>query len=205
MALLFVRHGSSILNAGDPADPRDMFRGWSDVPLSDFGRKTIAQTAAWLKNIKLDQIVSSDLPRAAQTAQMIGQATGAPVSLDQRLRPLNVGMLTGKVITPELGKVLDQAHEQRDMPIPGGETYNDFIQRYSSILPELLQSSQQGNIAVVAHHRNLLALPEIFFGQKAKTKGPPDPGGVMALTQKGLKPLFTPPASTSAYSEHAVS
>lgn len=205
MALIFVRHGSTALNAGDPADPRDMFRGWSPVPLSDFGRKTLAQTASWLKNAKLSQIISSDLPRAVESAQIISKATGVPVTPDPRLRPLHVGNLTGKVITPELGKVLDQAHENRDMLIPGGETYNDFIRRYSSIFPELLQAGQQGNVVVVTHHRNLLALPHMFFGKELKTKGPPDPGGVMALTQKGLHPLFTPPASTSAYSEHAVS
>jgi len=205
MALLFVRHGSSVLNAGDPADPRDMFRGWSLVPLSDFGRKTVAQTADWFRQIPLQGIVSSDLPRAAETANMISQSTGVPVTLDQRLRPLNVGQLTGQVITPELKKILEGAHHNKDMPIPGGETYNNFIQRYAGILPELLQASQQGNIAVVTHHRNLLAIPHIFFGQEAKSKGPPDPGGIMALTQKGLYPMFTPPASTSAYKEHAVS
>lgn len=205
MALIFVRHGSSVLNAGDPADPRDMFRGWSDTPLSDFGRKTIAQTAAWLKGIPVQQIVSSDLPRAAETAQMIGQTIGAPVQLDQRLRPLNVGMLTGQVITPDLKKVLEDSHEQRDVPIPGGESYNSFIQRYSSILPELLQSGQSGNTVVVTHHRNLLALPNMFFGKELKTQGPPDPGGVMALTGKGLVPLYTPPAAHTAYKEHAAS
>jgi len=205
MALIFVRHGSSALNAGDPADPRDMFRGWSPAPLSEFGQKQMAKTANWLKQVPISQIVSSDLPRAAQTAQMIGQVVGVQPKLDPRLRPLNVGQLTGQVITPELGKLLDQAHEQRDMQIPGGESYNNFINRYKQILPELLQSGQQGNTVVVTHHRNLLALPEIFFGQKAQTKGPPEPGGVMVLGQKGLKSLYTPPSQEGTYQEHAVS
>lgn len=205
MALIFVRHGSSRLNAGDPADPRDMFRGWSNVPLSDFGQKTVAQTAAWLKQVPVSQIVSSDLPRAVQTAQMISQATGATVQADPRLRPLNVGTLTGKVITPAGKQLLEDAHENWDKPLPGGETYRDFINRYTSIFPELLQAGQQGNVVVVSHHRNLLALPHLFFGKPLQTKGPPEPGGVMVLSQKGLVPLFTPPAVQSVYKEHAVS
>lgn len=206
MALLLVRHGSSVLNAGDPADPRDMFRGWATVPLSDFGRKTIAQTAGWFKGLPIDQIVSSDLPRAAETAQMISQTTGAPVKLDPRLRPLNIGNLTGQVITPENKKILDQAHKDWDMPILGGESYRDFINRYTSILPELLQAGQKANVVMVTHHRNLLALPHLMFGQELKTKGPPGPGGVMALTQKGLQPLFSPPAETaSSYAKEATS
>lgn len=205
MALIFVRHGSTNLNAGDPADPRDMFRGWTEAPLSDFGRKTVAQTAAWFRDVPVDQIVSSDLPRSAETAQMIGQTTKAPVQLDQRLRPLHVGVLTGQVITDDSKKILEQAHRDRDVPIPGGESYNDFIRRYTSILPELVQAGQKANVVVVTHHRNLLALPHLFFGKELKTQGPPDPGGVLALSQKGLMPLFTPPAVHSRYQEHAVS
>lgn len=205
MALIFVRHGSSELNAGDPADPTDKFRGWADVPLSDFGRKTVAQTASWLQHIPVNQIISSDLPRSVETAQMIGQTTKAPVNIDPRLRPLNVGVLTGQTITDEGKKLLEESHKNKDMMIPGGESYNDFINRYTSILPELLQAGQTQNIVVVTHHRNLLALPHLFFGQELKTKGPPEPGGAMALTQKGLYPLYTPPAVASVYKEHAVS
>lgn len=206
MALIFVRHGSTQLNAGDPADPRDMFRGWSPAPLSDFGRQTVAQTAAFMSRIPLKVIVSSDLPRSVESAQMISKATGGvPVIPDPRLRPLNVGSLTGQVIDERGKHMLEAAHRNRDQPIPGGESYNDFLQRYKSILPELLQAGQNDNIAVVTHHRNLLALPEIFFGKRAQTKGPPSPGGVMTLTQKGLYPLYESPAEASAYKEKAVS
>lgn len=205
MALIFVRHGSSTLNAGDPSDPEDRFRGWSPVPLSDFGKKTVAQTAAWLQRIPISQIITSDMPRAMETAQMIAQPTNTPVTVDQRLRPLDVGILTGQKITPEGKKILEDSHQNKDLPIPGGETYRNFEQRYTSILPELLQAGQNQNIVVVTHHRNLLALPHLFFDQELKTKGPPEPGGAMALTAKGLYPLYTPPAVASVYKEHAVS
>ena len=207
MALLFVRHGSTVLNAGDPADPRDYFRGWTPAPLSDFGHKTMAQTADWFQKnkVQLSSIVSSDMPRSVQSAQHLSQATGVPVQIDQRLRPLNIGHLTEQLITPDNIKLLDQAQKDHTMPLPGGESYSDFLNRYKSILPELLQAGQQGNVAVVTHHRNLLALPNIFFNQPITTKGPPEPGGVMVLTQKGLKPLFTPIQSKEAYNEHAAS
>lgn len=205
MALIFVRHASTSLNAGDPAEPKDQFRGWTDAPLSDFGRTTMAQTAAWFRSVPLQGIISSDLPRAAESAEMISKATGVPVKYDPRLRPLNVGYLTGKDITPETAKVMEQAHQNRDMPLPGGESYNDFANRYAGIIPELLQAGQSGNVAVVTHHRNLLALPNMFFGKPLSTKGPPVPGGVMALTQKGLFPLYESPASASVYKEKAAS
>jgi broad specificity phosphatase PhoE len=212
MALLFLRHGSTGANSGD-SDPssgfgtKDYFRGWSNVPLSPKGNATMTQTAQWFsKNgIKVDGIVSSDMSRAVQSAQILSQATGASIQSDPRLRPLNVGKLTGQEITPELLKILDDAHKNRDNPIPGGESYNQFLDRYKSVLPELLQQGQGKNIVAVTHHRNLLALPHIFFGQaEPQAKGPPVPGGVMALGQKGLHTLFEPPGEHD-YQEKAKS
>lgn len=211
MALLFLRHGSTGANAGDADESqgfgdKDYFRGWSPIPLSKKGISTVNQTAQWFsKNrIKVDGILSSDMPRAMQTAGIVSKATGAPVQSDPRLRPLNVGVLTEQEITPEGKKLLESAHSNMDQAIPGGESYNDFLNRYKSALPELLQKGQTGNYVVISHHRNLLALPHIFFGQKPQVKGPPVPGGVMGLSQKGLHVLFEPPGEKD-YQEKAQS
>lgn len=205
MALIFVRHGSTELNAGDPKDKKDYFRGWTDAPLSDFGRKTVKQTAAWFKPLKIDKLYTSDLPRAVETAQMISKVTNNKVEPDKRLRPLDVGYLTAQLITPEGKKVLEESHRNKDEPIPGGESYNDFIDRYTDILPDLLKESKDKNVVVVTHHRNLLALPHLFFGKPLKVKGPPEPGGIMTLTDKGIHVLYVPPAVASVYNEHASS
>src|SRR5439155_2408431 len=185
MALLFVRHGSSSLNAGDPSDPRDMFRGWTSVPLSDFGRQTVRQTAAWFIGKPIHMLISSDMPRAAETAQMVGETIGIQPTLDQRLRPWHIGVLTGQVITPELKDYINKLQTaDQNTPVPDGEAYNDFVQRYGSILPDLLRAGQQQNVVVVAHHRNALALSHMLYNKEPATEGPPDPGGIAAVTNE---------------------
>jgi len=205
--LYFVRHASTELNAGDPADPRDMFRGWTQAPLSDFGRKTTRQTAAWFRNRPVDAIISSDLPRAAETAQQIGQMVGIQPTFDPRLRPWHIGQLTGQLITPKLKEYVNDLQTKRqNEPVPGGEAYNDFLQRYGSALPEILQAAQQQNIVMVAHHRNSLSLAQLLYGKPTQTQGPPDPGGIALITPRGVQPVFTPPAVLAGqYKERASS
>lgn len=212
MALLFVRHGSTGANAGDN-DPsqgfgdKDYFRGWSNIPLSPKGNKAVKQTAEWFaKNqIKVDGILSSDLHRAQETANEISKAINVPVQTDPRLRPLNIGSLTGLEITPDKEKILEAAHKNTDMTIPGGESYKQFTDRYSDILKQLLPLGQQKNYIIVTHHRNLLALPHLFFGvTEPPVKGPPVPGGVVVLGNKRLEVLFEP-SGQEKYTEKAKS
>lgn len=210
MALLFVRHGSTGANAGDSGDgfnTRDYFRGMINVPLSQFGRQTLAQTAAWFKGKPIDQIIASPLARAFQSATAIGQATGAPVQADSRLLPWNIGALSGQLITPERKELANRLQTtSTDEAAPGGEPYSQFEQRYSSILPELLNAAQSKNIVVVAHHRNALALNKLLYGGETRTSGPPDPGGVALVGKSGLMPLFTPPAvAANEYKKEATS
>jgi len=209
MALLFVRHGSTGANAGD-SDARygftdkDYFRGWTQLPLSPDGVKALQQTADWLKQVPLQAIISSDLPRAAQSAQLISKATGAPVKLDPRLRSMDIGQFTEQEITPERKKLFEYAQDKRNVTLPGGtETYNDFMERYKSVLPELLQMGQNANVAVVTHHRNILALPEIFHNQRAKVTDDTLPGSVSVLTPKAMKVLYQPTDLKRGYAEKA--
>lgn len=206
MTLWMVRHASTALNAGDPTDPRDMFRGWVDEPLSPFGMKTGQKTANWFKGKPIDAIYSSDLTRARQMADMIGKSTGVPVQSTPLLRPWNIGNLSGQVITPELLK-LSEEHQTKmpDTPLPGGESYNQFQQRYSQILNPILQEAQTKNVVVVAHHRNALALSSMLYGQPTAVKGPPDPGGVVQVTKAGIRPIYTPAEQEKVYNQHTTS
>lgn len=194
MALLFVRHGSTWANVGDPSDPKDYFRGSGiDAPMSDFGMKTAAQTAQWFSKIPVQAIISSPLIRAQQMAHLISQSTGVPVSTDQRLTPWHLGAFSGQPITPEGIKALDQ-FQKSNVPTPGGEQFSDFVDRTKSVLPEIIQAAQKANIAVVAHHRTALLMNSLMYNQPLTHKGPPLPGGVVAFTQKGMQQIFAPQA-----------
>jgi broad specificity phosphatase PhoE len=87
--LLLVRHGETDWNA----DGR--LQGHTDRPLSDFGRRQAQQLAAELEGDELEAIYSSDLARARETAEIVGERLGLPVELDPDLREKDWGNWEG--------------------------------------------------------------------------------------------------------------
>ena len=90
--LLLVRHGETDWNA----DGR--LQGHTDRPLSDFGRRQAQQLAEELEAESLEAIYSSDLARARETAEIVGERLGLPVVLEPDLRETNWGTWEG--LTP---------------------------------------------------------------------------------------------------------
>ena len=64
--LILVRHGESEWNS------QNRFTGWMDVPLTQSGRKDARNAASLLSaaEIRIDQIYTSSLSRAVETADM---------------------------------------------------------------------------------------------------------------------------------------
>jgi probable phosphoglycerate mutase len=87
--LLLVRHGETDWNA----DGR--LQGQTDRPLSDFGRRQARQLADELADEELEAVYSSDLTRARETAEIIGERLGLPVALDPDLREKDWGTWEG--------------------------------------------------------------------------------------------------------------
>jgi len=61
MSILLIRHGETALNAARVVQP-------ADTPLSERGAAQAAALARRLADFGIAAILSSDLPRAAQTA-----------------------------------------------------------------------------------------------------------------------------------------
>lgn len=89
--LYIVRHGQTDWNL------EHRIQGQSDIPLNSTGRAQATQVATELSRFNLKYIISSDLSRAAETAQIIGDALRINVEYDPRLREYDFGNLTGRV------------------------------------------------------------------------------------------------------------
>ncbi len=87
--LLLVRHGETDWNA----DGR--LQGQTDRPLSDYGRRQARQLAEELVDEELEAIYASDLARARETADIVGERLGLPVALDPQLREKDWGTWEG--------------------------------------------------------------------------------------------------------------
>lgn len=86
--ILCVRHAESVWNASG------RWQGHADPPLSDRGRADARSAAARL-NGSIEAIVSSDLVRAAETAEIIGRVVGIDIEVEPDLREINVGEWSG--------------------------------------------------------------------------------------------------------------
>jgi len=88
-ALLLVRHGETDWNA------EGRLQGQTDRPLSDYGRRQARELAEELADEGLEAIYSSDLARAHETAEIVGERLGLAVVLDPDLREKDWGSWEG--------------------------------------------------------------------------------------------------------------
>jgi probable phosphoglycerate mutase len=141
VSLLFIRHGETALNAARTLQP-------ADTPLGERGFAQARAVAARLANAGLVRILSSDLPRALQTAQAIADASGAPLETTPLLQERNFGDLRGRAYD-ELGF---NPLAMDDAP-PNGESVEQFRARVAQAFAFAVQlrSGLAGPLAVVTH------------------------------------------------------
>jgi 2,3-bisphosphoglycerate-dependent phosphoglycerate mutase len=159
--LILLRHGQSQWNL------ENRFTGWVDVPLSPRGEEEASAAGAKLQGRPVDEVLTSVLKRAIDTATIALEAAGigpVPIARDTALNERMYGDLQG----------LDKAEAARrfgadqvklwrrsyDVQPPGGESLADTAARVipfwrDRILPELRAGK---NVLVVAHGNSLRAL-----------------------------------------------
>jgi len=131
--IYLVRHGESEWNVvrrtqGQSPHPR----------LTDTGRAQ-ARTAAraMLADIgpaAVEEIVSSDLVRATQTAELIAKMLGAPVRVDPRLREQSLGTLEGLSYDESYAAASALDWSDPEMRPGGGESVREVAARMSAAL-----------------------------------------------------------------------
>lgn len=162
MPIYLIRHGETALNAARIIQP-------ADTPLSERGRAQAAAVAKRMQTVGLVGILSSDLPRARQTAQAIADATGLAVIEDASLRERNFGALRGKPIG-ELG--IDPA-AILDAP-PDGESQAEFRDRAARAFAVMTEHRRRigGPLAVISHGLVIRAVVEHIAPREPDTTVP---------------------------------
>lgn len=133
--LLVVRHGRADGNV------RHRFLGWSDVALDPHGTAEAEALAVRLRVAGATRIVTSDIARTVETADIVARRTGLPIEADPRVREINNGAWTFLLPTeiaegwPELwaGYVSGS-----DVPRPQGERWAEVTVRIVAAFSDLL-------------------------------------------------------------------
>jgi broad specificity phosphatase PhoE len=132
--LMLVRHGETDWNA----DGR--LQGQTDRPLSEFGRRQARQLAEELADdVELEAIYASDLSRARETAEIVGERLGLAVVLDADLREKDWGTWEGLTSV------------ERDRVDFVGETTEVHQDRVLAGLRRIAERHPRGRILVVTH------------------------------------------------------
>lgn len=148
--IVVVRHAQT------PDNAARIWQGHKDTELSDLGRAQVAAAAPHLASYAPALLVSSDLRRAASTADAIADLTGLEVRLDSRLREVHVGLWQGmhadevRAKYPEVIAALDRGE---DVPKGvTGETRADVAARAGAALREVAVELLPGETAIVVAH-----------------------------------------------------
>jgi broad specificity phosphatase PhoE len=143
--IFLIRHGETEWNR----DGR--WQGHADIPLSQAGREQAQAVAQRLlhEGATFDHLYASDLSRALETAQAIGQALQMPVHPLPSLREINVGSWSGltraQIIERFPGAFTDFFHA------PDGEALDRFDQRVGESVLDLARQHPGQRLAIVTH------------------------------------------------------
>ena len=97
--IFLVRHGETFDNA------RQIMQGQVQGDLNERGKEQARQVAQRLSGEHFDAVISSDLRRAIQTAEIIAAPHGLPVVTTALLRERDWGSFTGRFIPDLKGEV----------------------------------------------------------------------------------------------------
>jgi broad specificity phosphatase PhoE len=143
--LILVRHGETDWNR----DRR--YQGHADPPLNDAGRAQARELAASLQPMELDAIYTSDLRRAAETAEIIGTGRDIPVRREPGLREIDVGSWSG-LTRAEIEERFPGA-EHHD-----GESPEAMRERVVSTVTAIASRHDGQSLLIVSHGGALRAL-----------------------------------------------
>lgn len=135
-AVYLVRHGQSEWNV------RRLTQGQTPhPPLTSLGREqSRAAAEAILEDLDggpAGLIVTSDLARAVETAEILAARLQAPVERDARLREQSLGWLEGRGYDETWA--FAERHDWSDptLPVAGGESLMDVYRRMAAVLAEV--------------------------------------------------------------------
>ena len=147
--IIAVRHGETTWNE----DTR--IQGRLDNPLNATGRQQAARMALALKDEPIAAVYASDLTRAWETAQYLGQAHGLQVTPEQGLRERGFGDFEGKTFA-EIETLLPEQSQRWRTRDPhfapaGGESLLALNQRVVEATGRLAARHPGELIALVGH------------------------------------------------------
>jgi broad specificity phosphatase PhoE len=167
LQIYMLRHGKPLF-----PDGRSYIYGWTDYPLSPLGKEQAKNIGAALSSVRFDRVISSDLSRAAETADIVAASQRPPipnVERDPDLREINMGEWDGKAAAEIKENYVDIFRERgldlANVAAPGGETFVRLRERAMKAFERITRASEElSNILLVAHGACMWSVISGIFG-----------------------------------------
>lgn len=165
LQVYLVRHGETQWNA------ERRIQGQSDSALTNKGEQQAQQVGERAKALGITHIIASDLGRTRRTAEIIAAACGCDVTLDARLRELDMGVLERRhldsLTEEEEGWRRQLVNGTADGRIPDGESMVELSQRMHGALNACLDLPEGSRPLLVSHGMALGCLVSTILGLPA--------------------------------------
>lgn len=150
MQIFLLRHGETRWNR------EGRCQGSSDIELNETGHRQAGEVAAHLSRRRIDAVYSSNLRRARQTAEIVGEPHDIAVNIEPDLRELDHGEMEGLTFVEVRERFAELIELWRSQPLavvlPGGERLIDVERRTWSALNRIVENHDaQDSIVVVSH------------------------------------------------------
>lgn len=146
-----IRHGETDWNA------EQRLQGWRDIPLNEAGRQQAKSVQRFLtqQNIAFDAVLTSDLQRAIQTAQIAFEGYPTVLNQDAQLRERNYGIYEGQpwrnLIQFPDQPTLEINLRNPELEVPEGESLTVFHERIIQAFHRIALERPTQRLAVIAH------------------------------------------------------
>ncbi len=163
--ILLIRHGQTDWNI------EGRWQGTLPIPLNAEGRAQAETLAAHLRHRPISLIVSSDLPRAFETAAALGRSVGLLPQTDARWREFDLGIFQGLTRSEIMERFPSEWEAFRadywDYCVPGGESRRAAQARIFEAWQAL--TDQRGEEAAAVSHGGVikLLLLKLFYDDPA--------------------------------------
>ena len=152
--IVFETHSTSVDNE------RGIATGWLPGELSKTGRSQAKELGARHRAEDIAAVITSDLRRAVETAEIAFGGSGIPVLHDWRLRECDYGDLNGM----PSARLEAERSRRIDDPYPGGESYRDVVNRMRKFLDDLPLEYDRARILLIGHSATRWALDHLLVG-----------------------------------------
>jgi broad specificity phosphatase PhoE len=155
-----LRHGATDWNR------QGRFQGLTDNPLNEDGIAQAHAAAGQLQGNAIAHVVSSPLLRATKTAEIVGSAVSAPVTIDARIIECDFGSLEGLSVRATMEKHGVTSAEGLVSILPSdGEAWTNVAERSLSCVSEWLDRTPQLDILFVCHDAVMQAMAQALCGR----------------------------------------